>query len=89
MVNKELILSFFREKTHKPLNFKEIVSLMHLSHPEARALKRLLRQLMREGDIVMTRKGLYGPAQDMNLVTGGFEAHRDGYGFVVLEKPGE
>ncbi len=89
MVNKESILFFFREKTHKPLNFKEIVSLMRLSHPEGRALKRLLRQLMREGEIVMTRKGLYGPAQDMNLVTGRFEAHRDGYGFVILEKPGE
>lgn len=89
MVNKESILAFFREKTGKPLNYKEIVSLMHLSHPEARALKRLLRQMLREGDIVMTRKGLYGPSEDMNLITGRFEAHRDGYGFVILEKPGE
>jgi len=89
MVNKESILAFFREKTGKPLSFKDIVSLMRLSHPEARALKRLLRQMMREGDIVMTRKGLYGPSDDMNLITGRFEAHRDGYGFVILEKPGE
>jgi len=89
MVNKESILSFFREITGKPLNFKEIVSLMRLSHPEARALKRLLRQMTREGDIVMTRKGLYGPSENMNLMTGRFEAHRDGYGFVILERPGE
>jgi ribonuclease R len=89
MVNKESILAFFREKTGKPLNFKEIVSLMRLSHPEARALKRLLRQMMREGDVVLTRKGLYGPSEDMNLITGRFEAHKDGYGFVILEKPGE
>lgn len=89
MVNKESILAFFREKTGKPLNFREIVSLMRLSRPEARALKRLLRQLLREGDIVITRKGLYGPSEEMNLITGSFEAHRDGYGFVVLEKPGE
>ncbi len=89
MVNKESILAFFREKTGKPLGFKEIVSLMRLSHPEARALKRLLRQMMRAGEIVMTRKGLYGPAEDMSLVTGSFEAHGDGYGFVILEKPGE
>ncbi len=89
MINKESILSFFREKTGKPLGFKELVSLMRLSHPEARALKRLLRELLRAGDIVMTRKGLYGPSEDMNLITGRFEAHRDGYGFVILEKPGE
>src|SRR5512143_3976768 len=89
MVNKESILLFFREKTRKPLGYKDIVSLMKLSHPEARALKRLLRQMTKEGHIVMTRKGLYGPAEDMNLITGNFEAHRDGYGFVILEKPGE
>ncbi len=89
MVNRESVLSFFREKTQKPLSFRETVSSMGLSHAEARALKRLLRQMMREGDIVMTRKGLYGPAEDMNLITGYFEAHRDGYGFVILEKPDE
>jgi ribonuclease R len=89
MVNKESILSFFKEKTRKPLGFRDIISVMKLSHPEARALKRLLRQMVREGDVVMTRKGLYGPAEDMNLFTGYFEAHRDGYGFVILEKPGE
>jgi ribonuclease R len=89
MVNRESILSFFKEKTRRPIGFKDIISLMKLSHPESRSLKRLLRQMVREGDIVMTRKGLYGPAEDMNLIAGYFEAHRDGFGFVILEKPGE
>jgi ribonuclease R len=89
MVNREIILSFFREKMGRPLSFKEMISAMGLSHPEARALKRILRQMIKEGDIVMNRKGLYGPSEDMNLITGYFEAHRDGYGFVILEKPGE
>lgn len=89
MINKASILSFFRSKTSRPLNFRDLASSMNLSRPEARALKRVLRQLVREGDIVLTRKGLYGPAEDMNLLTGTFDAHRDGYGFVILEKPGE
>jgi ribonuclease R len=38
---------------------------------------------------VLTRKGLYGPAEEMNLITGYFEAHKDAYGFVISEKPGE
>ncbi len=89
MVSRESILSFFREKTRRPLSFREIVSSMEVSRSEARALKRLLREMLMEGDIVMTRKGLYGPVEEMNLVTGYFEAHRDGYGFVIPEKPGE
>lgn len=89
MLNKESILFFFREKTSRPLSFREIAHLMELSRPEARALKRVLREMLHSGEIVLTRRGLYGPAEDMNLVTGYFDAHRDGYGFVVSEKPGE
>ena len=88
MLNKETVFDFFKGKT-KPLSFKEIIQLMDLSKPEARSLKRVLRDLVREGEIVLTRKGLYGPAEEMNLLTGYFEAHRDGYGFVISEKPGE
>jgi len=43
---------------------------MELSHPEARALKRLLRQMTREGHIVMTRKGLYGLLKTWNSSRG-------------------
>lgn len=89
MVNKQTLLSFFREKTKKPLSFKDIVNLMGLSRSEAHALKKVLRRMLQDGDIVLTRKGLYVPASDVNLMTGYFEAHKDGYGFVITEKPGE
>ncbi|MEW6110115.1 MAG: ribonuclease R [Nitrospirota bacterium] len=89
MMKRETVLNFFREKTGRPLSFREIIHQMKLSRPEGRALKRVLREMLRSGEIILTRKGLYGPAVDMNLVTGYFEAHRDGYGFVISEKPGE
>jgi ribonuclease R len=89
MVNKETVRLFFREKTKRPLAFKDVVSGMDLNRKEARALKRVLRSMVRDGDIVITRKGLYGPPEDMSLVNGYFEPHKDGYGFVILERPGE
>lgn len=89
MLNKETVISFFREKTGRPLSFKDIAVQMKLGRSESRVLKRVLREMLRSGEVVLTRKGLYGPAGDMNLVTGHFEAHRDGYGFVISEKPGE
>ncbi|MEK7742512.1 MAG: hypothetical protein AAB273_02580, partial [Nitrospirota bacterium] len=89
MVNKQTLLSFFREKTKKPLSFKDMVNLMGLSRSEAHALKKVLRRMLQDGDIVLTRKGLYVPASDVDLMTGYFEAHKDGYGFVITEKPGE
>jgi len=89
MVNKQTVFSFFKEKIKKPVSFKEIVHITGLNHSEARSLKKVLREMLRDGDIILTRKGLYVPAEDTNLVTGYFEAHKDGYGFVITEKPGE
>ncbi len=88
-MTKESISAFFKEKVTRPVKFNDIVFLLNLSPPERRKLKRFLREMVGEGEIVRTRKGLYGPAEEMSLETGYFEAHRDGYGFVILEKPGE
>ena len=88
MLNKEAVFEFFKGKA-KPLSFREITQSMGLSRPEARSLKRVLRELVRDGEIVLTRRGLYGPAEEMDLITGYYEAHRDGFGFVITEKPGE
>jgi ribonuclease R len=89
MVTKDLLITFFKEKVIRPLSFREIVYSLNLSASERRSLKRILREMSRDGDIVKTRKGLYGPAEEMGLITGHFEAHREGYGFVVPEEPGK
>lgn len=88
-MNRETVAAFFKEKTGKPLSFREVLYLLGLSKSEGRALKRILRELVGSGEIVRTRKGLYGPSENMSLLTGHYEAHRDGFGFVISEKPGE
>lgn len=89
MITKESLTAFFREKVTKPLMFNDIVFLLGLSSAERRMLKRLLREMLDEGSVIRTRNGRYGPPEEMNLATGYFEAHRDGYGFVIPEQPGE
>jgi ribonuclease R len=89
MVNKDSILTLFREKIKRPISFRDITSLMGLNHKEARYLKRVLKTLVKSGELVLTRKGMYGPSENMCLVSGYFEAHKEGYGFVIMEKPGE
>lgn len=89
MITKESLLTYFREKVRNPVSFNDIVYQLKLSNKERRPLKRLLRELSKRGEIVITRKGRYGPSQDMSLVTGYFESHKEGYGFVIMDKPGE
>ncbi len=87
-IRKEDILRFLREKARKPLPFRELASRMGVQGSQRRHFKRVLRELTNEGDVVRTKRGLYGPCVEMALVPGHFEAHREGYGFVIQEKPG-
>ncbi|MBI5098624.1 MAG: RNB domain-containing ribonuclease [Nitrospirae bacterium] len=87
--NKEAVLNFLRTKTDRPVNLKEIAKTLGIYKKEMRPLKRIMESLIKSGDIFKTRSGFYGLADKMNLVTGSFEAHRDGYGFLIPDKSGE
>jgi ribonuclease R len=89
MITGKQVMEFLKQRSMKPLGFKEIALQMGLPPPARRTLRRVLRELVASGEVVRTRKGLYGPSGEMELVTGYFEAHRDGFGFVVQEKPGQ
>ncbi len=88
MIDKESVLKFF-STCNRPLSFKETIAQMGLDRKEARRLKRILQGLVRSGELIMTRQGRYGTPEEMSLVKGYFEAHRDGYGFVIPEDPGQ
>lgn len=81
--SREFILSFL-EKREQPATCKELENLLQLTtHDEHEALRRRLRAMERDGQLVSNRRGAYGPISKMNLVAGYVIGHRDGYGFVV------
>lgn len=84
----ENLLEFIR-KSDKPLSFKEIAEAFGLKSSERKKLKRLLKDLVTQGKILRNRKGLYLPVKEVQLITGFFEAHRNGYGFVIPDSPSE
>ena len=88
-LDREYIFNFLKTKTSRPASMKEISKSLDLHRSELRSLKIILRKLVRRGDIFRTKSGYYGLVEKMNLVTGRFEAHRDGYGFVIPDKSGE
>ncbi len=87
-MEKEDVLSYFKRKP-RPQSFKELSVGFNLGRQEARGFKKLLREMLHTGDLVLTRKGLYAPSEEVNLVRGYFEAHGDGFGFVVSDLPGQ
>ncbi|MFY9269816.1 MAG: ribonuclease R [Candidatus Manganitrophaceae bacterium] len=88
-IEKEAILGELKKKSDRPLLFKELMRALSLPKEERQEVKRLLRRMIREGEIIQTRGSRYGLPQKMNLIIGRLKGHRDGYGFVIPETEGE
>ncbi|WP_353684758.1 ribonuclease R [Thermodesulfovibrio sp. 3907-1M] len=84
----ETLLEFIK-KSGKPLSFKEISDAFGLKASERKKLKHTLKELLIQGKILRNRKGLYLPVKEVKLITGFFEAHRNGFGFVIPDSPKE
>ncbi|HHW19519.1 ribonuclease R [Thermodesulfovibrio thiophilus] len=85
-MNPETISEFIK-KAGKPVSFREISDAFTLRASERKKLKRILNELIAQGKIIRNRKGLYLSVHEAKLVTGYFEAHRNGFGFVIPDSP--
>lgn len=69
-----------------PASQHVIASAFELTTPSALlALKRRLRAMEKEGQLIKNRRGAYGLVARMDLVKGRVIGHRDGYGFLTGE----
>lgn len=85
-MNPETISEFIK-KAGKPVSFREISDAFTLRASERKKLKRILNELIAQGKLIRNRKGLYLSVHEAKLVTGYFEAHRNGFGFVIPDSP--
>jgi len=88
MIDKDQLLKSIKS-INRPTSFRGLMDHLGLPKRASRELKRILKQLVNGGEVVRTKRGLYGPPEEMSLVNGYYEAHREGFGFVILEKPGQ
>ena len=81
--SREFILEELEKKGH-PLalsHFLEIFSIDNEQDEEA--LRRRLRAMERDGQLIQNRKGAYGNVKKMDLIRGRVIGHADGFGFLV------
>ncbi len=87
--SREVILEVLRE-ANKPLNHNKLCKKLQLAdHEQVDALRKRLRAMERDGQIMSDRKGAYGLVDKMNLVHCRVQGHRDGYGFAMPVKEGD
>jgi len=77
------------EKHGRPMQRKEIISQLKVESDGSREiLRRRLRAMLRDGQVVQNRRNAYGLPARMDLVKGRISAHRDGFGFLIPDDGG-
>ena len=75
------------EDQGRPLQRRHIVEHLNVVSDDSREiLRRRLRAMERDGQLIKNRRNAYGLPKKMDLVKGRISAHKDGYGFVMPEE---
>ncbi len=84
--SREYILEYL-EEVGKPLQRDRLEKAFDMQTPdEQEALRRRLRAMLRDGQLLLNRKEEYALVDKLALLKGQVVAHRDGFGFVMVEK---
>jgi len=86
---RELVLALLARKDYRPLNKIDIGRKLDLTASERVALRKMLRELERAGEIARIRKNRYVLPAEADLIAGKLSIHPAGYGFLLPEKSGE
>lgn len=81
--SREFILQYFEEH-QKTFSFNSLIKAFDIrTEAETEGMKRRLRAMERDGQLMTNRRGHYALVEEMELVAGRIEAHRDGFGFLI------
>lgn len=84
-ITTDEIIKFMRGTASRPLTMREFIRELNIPTEDRNSFRRLISELVREGNIVKIKGERYGLPEKMNLVTGIVHGHPDGYGFVIPE----
>jgi ribonuclease R len=82
-MSKDSILKKIKKKTSRPMKVSELARSLGISEIQRREFRNQLKIMVGEGTLIRLRGGRYGLPDEMNLVTGVFCGHPNGYGFLT------
>eukprot|EP01036_Dinobryon_divergens_P058857 gene58857-78533_t len=86
--SREEILGIFRSAA-APLDLQALASMLQVKAAALDVLTRRLNAMERDGQLRSDADGAYALADHSGFVAGKVSAHRDGFGFVIPDEPGE
>ncbi len=89
IASREVILQILSDEKG-PLVFEELVEIFDLEeHIDQESLRRRLKAMERDGQIVCNRRGGYLPVDRRDFIPGRVVGHADGFGFLVPDEGGD
>ncbi len=82
---KQLLLDVMSHDDYKPMKIRDIATLLQLDKNDKKELDEILQSLMREGKVILTKRGKYMLNDRVDHITGKFIGHEKGFGFVDVE----
>ncbi|GGE71324.1 ribonuclease R [Massilia psychrophila] len=86
--SREEILGIFRD-AQSPLDAAALARALNVDPDAVEVLSRRLNAMQRDGQIHSDQSGLFELADHSGFVAGKVSAHREGFGFVIPDEPGE
>jgi ribonuclease R len=86
--SREDILGIFRD-AQSPLDAEALARALKVDPDAVGVLSRRLNAMERDGQILSDKAGHFSLTDHSGFVAGKVSAHRDGFGFVVPDEPGE
>ncbi|RLV59983.1 ribonuclease R [Parashewanella curva] len=87
--SREFILDHLTKQT-APMSREKIAAALNITDEEQlEALRRRLRAMERDGQLVFTRNRCYGLPERMDLLSGTVLGHKDGFGFFQPDEGGD
>lgn len=81
---KKMIAELVHDELYVPMKIKELAIFLNVAKEDRHELERVLDSLVSEGKLTLTKKGKY-MKPDASQITGVFESHPNGFGFVAIE----
>jgi ribonuclease R len=89
IISREALMAFLSEAPG-PLAVEEIARALKLTAPDRlEALSRRLNAMLRDGQLLMNRRGGFAVAEQLDLIAGTVIANPEGFGFLKPEKGGD
>ncbi|NYE60761.1 ribonuclease R [Duganella sp. 1224] len=86
--SREEILGIFRS-ANGPLDLRALSKSLKVATDAQAILSRRLNAMQRDGQILIDDAGNYTLAAQTGFIAGRVSSHRDGFGFVIPDEPGE